>query len=171
MNNFLKALIVTLCFVLSTNVLGCNLPAELQEWADILGCENKSDFFERPGPVETGYIYGVLPGRKYSSAAFWCLDKKNNEAKLIVLKRKFTIDEFKIDKSCSGIVKQKWKPGGFQILSDFDHYELFFEYPLFEKSYLSSAHTDDLVVLQSSYDGEGYLYFCDNSKWYFMPIE
>ena len=48
------------------------MPADLVEAGRKQKCDQISDFYAHPGPVDPPYRYGYLAGEERSSAVFWC---------------------------------------------------------------------------------------------------
>lgn len=76
MNTRLTACLMVGAVLLVAPGLACaaedQLPEDLRALRAGLGCGPVAGFFDRPGMVEPPYIYGVFPGDREGSAAFWC---------------------------------------------------------------------------------------------------
>jgi len=48
------------------------LPQQLRETREEIGCGPVHGFYDAPGMIDPPYLYGWLPGNKEETAVFWC---------------------------------------------------------------------------------------------------
>lgn len=60
------------------------LPRDLARLAREDGCGPVHGFYNRPGMIEPPYVYGVIPGEREASVAFWCEGRGDREYFLMV---------------------------------------------------------------------------------------
>lgn len=143
---------------------GDQLPQDLRVIRDELGCAAVADFYERPGMVDPPYVYGVFPGDREQSAAFWCLRSGAEYEKRFWL----VIVE-------SGRVTSKipWgnPPGGLSV-PDAE------KMPLFEFRYVEepervgpSSESTRHPPLHDEYDGNITLFYREGGRWLFRQLD
>ena len=93
------------------------IPRDLYGEAQRHGCDQLSDFFDRPGVVGPAHVYGILPGPLHDSAAFWCKrtgDLKNDEApyQLVVVVNL----ERRMPLGCPSVIRGWNYPGGLRVI-------------------------------------------------------
>ena len=75
----IRTLAVVAGLVTAGALSGQELPLELAALAESLGCEPVPGFFERPGMIDPPFLYGIRPGPREQSAAFWCATQGRSE--------------------------------------------------------------------------------------------
>ena len=146
------------------------MPKDLVDIAEQNGCEQISNFFERPGQVDPPYVYGYLPGDPENSAVFWCKKKPgvSTDKPYLLL---FASLGSTTPLECPSQIEWWNPPAGLSIyragdlsLEDF-HY---IENP--KKSGPKKTLARGPVVL-SSYDGLEEYFYCYNKKWLYKMLD
>lgn len=139
-------------------------PEELRVLRENAGCGPVPGYFDRPGMVEPPYLYGWLPGKRESSAAFWCFRGGVNDERpyLLVLVENGRISE---------TIPWEIFPGGLSLhdssaipLSDF----LFIDEPA-QRSGPAGKMTE-FPPLRSEYDGVITLFYRYDGRWLYRIL-
>lgn len=142
-------------------VLACEdqLPEDLRVLRTKAGCGPVLGFLDRPGMIEAPYLYGVLPGDKENSAAFWCQRSADEKPYVLVV----------VDKG-RAVAAIPWEVfrGGLsrhdasgQALSDFRRVDD-------PKQRGPAGKTTEFPPLQSEYDGIITLFYRDGDQWFYQ---
>ena len=133
------------------------LPRELAAVADSIGCGPIPGFFARDGMIEPPFVYGVLEGRRDSSATFWCSAKADGGARLVITGPAYGTRQF-----------SWWNPpGGLSIVREASIVLTEFR-QLSDPSKAGPAHTlAAATAIRSEYDGVYVLFVEYRGEWYY----
>ena len=135
------------------------LPEDLRALRAGVGCGPVAGFFERPGKVEPPYIYGVFPGEKERSAAFWC--EKGGDEKpyvLVVVEKGRVVAAIPWEVFPGGLSRQD---ASGEALSDFRYVDD-------PKRHGSSGKKTEYPALRSEYDGIITLFYRYDEQWLYQ---
>jgi hypothetical protein len=140
------------------------MPRDLVEYGRTKGCEQVSDFYDRPGSFGPPYVYGYLPGRPKNSAVFWCQTGQTADRKFwLVIKRDRAVTGY----DCPDRIESPLQPGGLSIER--------LDAAGTEFIYLSEWRQPKRVLpntvqltghaIQSEYDGLEAMFYCHQGEW------
>lgn len=137
------------------------MPEELVDYAKKNGCDQVSDFFNRPGIVNPPYVYDSPSDPVNYGAALWCQSGAGNDKKYFLL-----ISIKKDHKWAKCPIKIEWQryPGGLSIykqhiaLKDF----VYLNNP--SKRGPQNVELNESGIL-SEYDGVEELLYCYKGEW------
>jgi len=120
-----------------------------------------NDFYDRPGMVESSFVYGYLSGLKENSAVFWCQDNKKERYYLLVAVR----DDRSGLMSCTDMIPWTNYPGGLSIVNDksISLDEFYYIDTPQERGPKEVKLTHNAIL--SYYDGVENLFYSHDGKW------
>jgi len=145
-----------------------NLPRELRELAQKIGCRPVPGFYDKPGHVDPPYFYGWPPKkRKEETAAFWCYRKDESKPYLLVFVEGLGDGwEGRISSS----IPWNSHPRGLSLW-DSEHV------PLSDFRYLDNPEergplgkTTTYAPLQDYYDGVSILFYKEGDRWLYRIL-
>ena len=138
------------------------MPQDLVTYAHTLGCSQLVDFFERPGMIEPPFVYGIAPGEKEDSAAFWCEKAvKGTKAYLLAIK---IADEGRLG-GCPTKIEWWNHPRGLSVEHRGNLDLRRFHFVNDPKRSAPAATVPKATVIVSYYDGVSDEFYCYDGSW------
>jgi len=141
------------------------MPRDLVDYARSQGCEQISDFYEKPGMLNPPYVYGFAAGDPETSAALWCKKLGKSDKPYLLL---FKVTDPKVLGGCADRVEWWNHPKGLSVetrsslsLSDF-------HFAAEPKRAGPKATVAKARVIVSEYDGIEEVFLCHDGAWLFM---
>ena len=136
------------------------LPADLRTLADTVGCGPVPGFFERPGMVDPPFLYGVQPGPREESAAFWCATETSPRYRLVVVGQGAVV----------AVIEWQHYPGGFSLAERADWDVGDFRYVTAPEQYGPRGMRTEFAPLWSEYDGAVTMFYRHEGRWLFRML-
>lgn len=154
-------LVLVLAFFTLGGVLRTHLPTELAELAKAIECEPVPGFFDRPGRVDPPYIYGIRPGPRGESAAFWCAVETSPRYRLVIVENGSITDAIEWGNYPGGLSLAEvaeWDLSEFRYIEDRDQRGPQGEYTA-------------VAPLWSEYDGAITIFYRHEGRWLFRMLD
>lgn len=136
------------------------LPEELAELAQEKACVPIDDFLARPGMIDPPYVYGVFPGEREDSAAFWCKKAAKSDKPFLLM-----FKDARAVSACPTVIEWWNYPGGLSVETQKIALSAF-RSAKDGKAKAPAITVPNARLIVSSYDGVSDHFYCHQGQWW-----
>lgn len=144
------------------------MPRDLVDFAQTAGCSPVNDFFERPGAVDPPYVYGLLPGDKEDSVAFWCKKRAPSDKPYLLLIKATNAEQLM---GCATKIEWWNYPRGLSLETRTNLSLHDFHYVTEPKRSGPVSTISNAKLIVSEYDGVSESFVCYKGEWLFLLLD